>query len=77
MSDEKLNAYLDGEEERGDLELGAEFEELKALDAELRDVYGDSAAIAEEVVARFELPRRRNLVWFLLRLARGPRSFWS
>ncbi len=72
MSDENLNAYLDGElleDERGKLELGTKYKELKKLDAELRDAYGDSAAIAEEVVARFKLPRRRNAVWFLVPLA--------
>jgi len=83
MSDERLNAYLDGElpaPERAALErelaaepaLRARLEALRALDAELGELYRAEVRRAEPALERLRLPRAggpRRLLWLLVPLA--------
>ncbi|MFN0205698.1 MAG: FecR domain-containing protein [Planctomycetota bacterium] len=82
MTNEKLNAYLDGElsdPERRDIELQlerdpnlrAELEQLQSLDGMLRNEYKQSPAIAENVISKLTIPERRrtHAAWFALPLA--------
>jgi ferric-dicitrate binding protein FerR (iron transport regulator) len=83
MSDERLHAYLDDEltaAERSDFEhelardpaLRARLQELRGLDAELRDLYATHARSAEPALVRLRLPadaRSTRLPWLLVPLA--------